>query len=120
MDSIELKSSLSNLKNRLNEIREGIFDVSSKEQRLEQIEADLSKEEVWSDLELSQKGSGSTPHDHINNLDKELSLVNQKYSLVYYLSVGDQDCSEPGILRLYKPLKEIVPSDRCFIYCAAL
>ena len=55
MDSIELKSSLSNLKNRLNEIREGIFDVSSKEQRLEQIEADLSKEEVWSDLELSQK-----------------------------------------------------------------
>ena len=55
MDSIELKSSLSNLKNRLNEIREGIFDVSSKEQRLDQIEADLAKEEVWSDLELSQK-----------------------------------------------------------------
>ena len=55
MDSIELKSSFINLINRLNEIREGIFDVSSKEQRLEQIEADLSKEEVWSDLELSQK-----------------------------------------------------------------
>ena len=55
MDSIELKSSLSNLKNRLNEIREGVFDVSAKEQRLEQIEIDLAKEEVWSDLELSQK-----------------------------------------------------------------
>jgi len=57
------------------------------------------------------EGSGTTPHDHISVLDKELGLVNQKYSLVYYLSVGDQDCSEPGILTLYKPLKEIVPSE---------
>ena len=55
MDSIELKSNLTDLKVRLNEIREGIFDVSSKEQRLQEIELDLSKEEVWSDLELSQK-----------------------------------------------------------------
>lgn len=55
MDSIELKSNLSDLKFRLNEIREGVFDVSAKEQRLEQIEIDLAKEEVWSDLELSQK-----------------------------------------------------------------
>jgi len=55
MDSSELKSGLNDLKLRLNEIREGVFDVSSKENRLQQIEDDLAKEEVWSDLELSQK-----------------------------------------------------------------
>ena len=55
MDSGELKSGLNDLKLRLDEIREGVFDVSSKENRLKQIEEDLSKQEVWSDLELSQK-----------------------------------------------------------------
>src|SRR5210317_834246 len=55
MDSGELKSGLNDLKLRLDEIREGVFDVSSKENRLKQIEEDLTKEEVWSDLELSQK-----------------------------------------------------------------
>ena len=55
MDSGELKSGLNELKLRLDEIREGVFDVSSKENRLKQIEEDLTKEEVWSDLELSQK-----------------------------------------------------------------
>ena len=52
MDSVELKSGLIDLKNRLVEIREGIFDVTGKEKRLKDIEADLSKEEVWSDLDL--------------------------------------------------------------------
>ena len=55
MDSGELKSGLNDLKLRLDEIREGVFDVSSKENRLKQIEEDLSKQEVWSDLRLSQK-----------------------------------------------------------------
>ena len=55
MDSAELKSGLTDLSLRLAEIREGIFDVSSKEKRLKVIEEDLAKEEVWSDLELSQK-----------------------------------------------------------------
>ena len=52
MDSGELKSGLNDLKLRLDEIREGVFDVSSKENRLKQIEEDLAKKEVWSDLEL--------------------------------------------------------------------
>ena len=51
--------------------------------------------------------SGSNPHDHIRSFDKNQKLVNQKYSLNYYLSVGDQNCSEPGNLRLYDPSKEI-------------
>jgi hypothetical protein len=58
-------------------------------------------------------GGGLTPHRHLNSLDKEipLSLHNQKYSLVYYLSVGDQNCSEPGILKLYDPVDEILPCE---------
>jgi len=56
-------------------------------------------------------GGGTTPHTHLDSLDKELSLGNQKYSLVYYLSEGDQNCSEPGILKLYDPSEDILPSE---------
>jgi tetratricopeptide (TPR) repeat protein len=58
-------------------------------------------------------GGGSTPHDHINQLDKDigLDLGKQKYSLVYYLRVGDQNCSEPGILKLYDPVEDILPHE---------
>jgi Flp pilus assembly protein TadD len=58
-------------------------------------------------------GGGTTPHTHINSLDKEmgLNLRNQKYSLVYYLSVGDQNCSDPGILKLYDPVEDILPRE---------
>ena len=57
-------------------------------------------------------GGGLTPHKHINELDKDigLNLGIQKYSLVYYLSIGDQDCSKPGVLKLYEPDKDILPS----------
>ena len=58
-------------------------------------------------------GGGTTPHKHLNDLDKDtwLSLGKQKCSLVYYLSVGDQNCSEPGILKLHNPEEEILPSE---------
>ena len=58
-------------------------------------------------------GGGTTPHDHLNELDKDigLDLGKQKYSLVYYLSVGDQNCSEPGTLKLYDPDEGILPSE---------
>ena len=39
------------------------------------------------------------------------NLINKKYSLTYYLSVGDQNCSKPGILKLYDPDEEILPSE---------
>ena len=57
-------------------------------------------------------GAGIAAHDHLSRLDKEeiLSLAKRKYSLVYYLDVGDQTCSEPGILCLYEPYKEFLPS----------
>ena len=44
-------------------------------------------------------------------LDKTSGLNNQKYSLTYYVSIGDQNCSEPGILKLYDPEEEILPSE---------
>ena len=53
--------------------------------------------------------SGSVPHTHISSFDKINNLINQKYSLQYYLSVGDQNCSEPGIFKLYDPNEEILP-----------
>ena len=55
MDSSELKSILLDLQSRIVEIRNGIFDVTSKEKRLNEILDQLSKEEVWSNLDLSQK-----------------------------------------------------------------
>ena len=58
-------------------------------------------------------GAGIPPHTHVNELDKNkyLNLESQKYSLVYYLSVGDLECTEPGILRFYEPDEEILPYD---------
>tara|TARA_B100000787_G_C16192319_1_gene298279 strand:- start:15 stop:1310 length:1296 start_codon:yes stop_codon:yes gene_type:complete len=60
-------------------------------------------------------GSGATIHCHDANLDKVLKLSDQKYSFFYYVSLGNQNCSEPGILKLYnndgkKITKEILPS----------
>jgi len=55
MDIQELKANLISLKSRLDEIEENVFKINSKEKRLLIIDDELSKEEVWSDLELSQK-----------------------------------------------------------------
>ena len=43
-------------------------------------------------------------HNHIGKLDEfpYLNLSKKKFSLVYYLSVGDQDCKYPGSLKFYK------------------
>tara|TARA_Y100000996_G_scaffold411386_1_gene395441 strand:- start:30 stop:965 length:936 start_codon:yes stop_codon:yes gene_type:complete len=54
--------------------------------------------------------SGTSPHKHIDPFDKAYDLINQKFSLVYYLSIGDQDSSKPGILKLYDPEKDILPT----------
>ena len=58
-------------------------------------------------------GGGSTPHKNLTNLDKgvDLNLGNKKFSLVYYLPVGDQNCSEPGMLKLYEPSEDILPCE---------
>ena len=88
---------------------------------LKNVENDLSKimkqaveSEVYvyeSFLNIFNSGSGSIPHIHITSFDKTNNLINQKFSLQYYLSVGDQDCSEPGIFKLDNPDEEILPSN---------
>ena len=62
-------------------------------------------------------------HNHIGSLDKfpSLNLWKQKYSLVYYLSIGDQDCKYPGSLKFYegenstKSNSEILPKEGMII-----
>ena len=78
----------------------------------------IMREVVNSDIYISESffnifgaGGGATPHAHIGKLDEDeyLNFGKQKYSLVYYLSVGDQNCMEPGILKLYDPSEDILP-----------
>ena len=62
---------------------------------------------------ILRAGGGTIPHAHLSGLDKNiaLGLGKRKYSLVYYLSVGDQNCKEPGILKLYEPDEDILPCE---------
>ena len=64
---------------------------------------------------ILKDGGGSVTHTHLNGFDKRKNLVNQKYSLSYYLSTGDQNCSEPGVFKLSDPDKEILPSEGMII-----
>ena len=68
---------------------------------------------------ILKSGGGTTPHKHINQFDKTTGLINQKYSLTYYVSVGDQDCTEPGYLKLYDPDEKILPSNGTIVIIPA-
>ena len=60
---------------------------------------------------ILEAGGGSVKHHHLNGFDKTFNLEHQKFSLTYYLSVGDQNCDEPGIFKLYEPEEEVLPSE---------
>ena len=62
-------------------------------------------------LNILGNGGGTIPHTHLTNFDIMNGISNQKYSLQYYLSVGDQSCSNPGIFKLKDPDEEILPSE---------
>ena len=70
---------------------------------------------------ILKKNSGVIPHAHSNKFDENLGYTNQKYSLVYYISVGDQNTDEPGILKLYEDkghkneILQILPSNGTII-----
>ena len=51
MDFQELKLSLSEMEARLQDIKDNILLIDNKKTRLNEIDSELSKEEVWSDLE---------------------------------------------------------------------
>ena len=57
-------------------------------------------------------GGGTVRHHHLSQIDQDprSNLGNKKYSVVYYLSTGDQNCSEPGILKFYDPSEDVLPS----------
>ena len=90
---------------------------------IQKVAEDLTKimmEAVKSDIYIDDSffnilraGGGLIPHNHLTTLDRNiaLDLGKQKYSLVYYLSVGDQNCREPGILKLYEPGEDILPCE---------
>ena len=66
---------------------------------------------VESFFNIFQTKSGIISHNHIGNFDNIYGLLNHKFSLTYYLDVGDQNCSEPGTLKLQDPDKEILPAE---------
>lgn len=82
---------------------------------LRRIMAEAVESEIFifdSFFNILSNGGGTTPHHHLNRLDEtKLKLCDQKYSLVYYLSVGDQNCDDPGILKLYNPDRDILPTE---------
>ena len=55
MDSQEIKLNINDLEERLDEIENSVLNIGAKEVRLKEIENQLSQEETWSDLNLSQK-----------------------------------------------------------------
>ena len=88
--------------------------VKKVEKDLTDIMNQAVKSEIYildSFFNILRAGSGTTPHDHISNFDKVQEITNQKFSLTYYLSTGDQNCSEPGTLKFYEPNEEILPTE---------
>ena len=81
----------------------------------ENIKADIYVEDSF--YTILGAGGGVHHHNHISGLDKDnsLNLSKQKFSLVYYLCTGDQYCSEPGILKLYDPTEDVLPSEGMII-----
>ena len=84
----------------------------------------ILRDAVKSDILISESfftifrsGGGLKSHDHIGQFDKikGLNIASKKFSLVYYLSVGEQNCDEPGILKLENPNQDILPSDGLII-----
>ena len=74
---------------------------------------------IESFFNILRSGSGLTSHKHLHDFDKAHGLINKKYSLTYYLSVGNQNCREPGTLKLYDPDEEILPSEGTIVILSA-
>ncbi|MBT6331861.1 MAG: 2OG-Fe(II) oxygenase, partial [Gammaproteobacteria bacterium] len=86
------------------------LEESLKKLLIKTFNSDIFIEESF--FSIFGSGGGTRVHNHISLRDKDpiLSLGKQKYSLVYYLSIGDQECSDPGILKLYEPNEDILPT----------
>jgi len=90
------------------------------EKDLTRILKQITKSDVYfRDSFFTILGNGGVieKHNHIGKLDRfpKLDLWKQKFSLVYYLSVGDQNCDNPGSLKFYNPNAEVLPSNGMMI-----
>ena len=58
-------------------------------------------------------GGGSKIHNHLGRVDKitQIDLAKQKFSLVYYLSIGDKSGKDPGILKFHNPNNIFIPEE---------
>lgn len=62
-------------------------------------------------------GGGTKPHYHLTPLDISFNQWRNKFSLTYYLDIGDQSSSEPGIIKFYQPDTAVLPSEgMCLIF----
>ena len=89
-----------------NYIKENVLLVDSKIERLNQIESDLSKEEVWSDLELSQKLSKEK-----TSIDKAITSFNEVSNKLsdsmVLLDVSIEENDDSSIEEIFSEAKEI-------------
>ena len=109
MDSSELKNSLNDLKIRLDNIKDGVFDITSKEKRLKEIESELSKEEVWSDLDLSQKISKEK-----TALEKTLnsfkSVEEKVVDGLMFIDIAEEEGDDESISEIFQSFKGLEES----------
>tara|TARA_B100000700_G_scaffold330962_1_gene460357 strand:+ start:7244 stop:8740 length:1497 start_codon:yes stop_codon:yes gene_type:complete len=58
-------------------------------------------------------GGGNKIHNHLNRVDriKGFNIIQQKFSLVYYLCTGDKDSNETGILNFHEPDQDFSPEE---------
>ena len=109
MDSSELKNSLNDLKIRLDDIKDGVFDITSKEKRLKQIESELSKEEIWSDLDLSQKISKEK-----TALEKTLnsfkSVEEKVTDGLMFIDIAEEEGDDESISEIFQSFKSLEES----------
>ena len=66
---------------------------------------------VDSFFNILKAGGGLVPHTHLHKADKGFGMSFKKYSVSYYLSVGDQKCEKPGILKFQNPDYNVLPSN---------
>ena len=107
MDFQELKLSLSEMEARLQDIKDNILLIDNKKTRLNEIDSELTKEEVWSDLELSQKLSKekTTLEKSIKSFDD----VSRKLSdSVVLLEVSIEENDDSSIEDILNERNEIV------------
>ena len=67
----------------------------------------------------SGSSAGAKSHNHIGQTDSSFGLAFYKYSLIYYVEIGDQSGNDPGRLKLYEPDEEILPTNDMLIIIGA-